>query len=255
MYPELNLFGYNMGTFPLFVGIGLAFGIFFVFFQLRKIAPSPERENAIMFALPLTFILGTVGAHILDVFFRAGMKTLVKNPFAYGLTFYGWLISAFIFLIIYSKAVNISSVYLFNLFTPAFAIGQAVGRIGCFLGGCCYGCPGTPGVVYPPDSLPYKQYGSTPLIPVQIYESICLLFIFVILIKFIRFKHRGAMYLIMLSVERFILEFFRADDRGELLNDVLSPSQWISIGLFFTGFLLLLAISKKKKILFLRQMT
>ena len=78
MYPELNLFGYNMGTFPLFVGIGLAFGIFFVFFQLRKIAPSPERENAIMFALPLTFILGTVGA--IGIFYsKKKAKTMLTN--------------------------------------------------------------------------------------------------------------------------------------------------------------------------------
>ena len=235
MFSELNLFGYTMGTFSFCLGIGMVCGILFIVSYLKKTDASLKRENAVMAAIPLTFICGTFGAHLADVVLRGNLQAIIEAPLAYGLTFYGWLVAASAFLIIYSKAVNISSAYLFNLFTPAFAIGQAVGRIGCFLGGCCYGCPGTPGVVYPPDSLPYKQYGSTPLIPVQIYESICLLFIFVILIKFIRFKHRGAMYLIMLSVERFILEFFRADDRGELLNDVLSPSQWISIGLFFAS--------------------
>ena len=246
MYPELNLFGYNMGTFPLFVGIGLAFGIFFVFFQLRKIAPSPERENAIMFALPLTFILGTVGAHILDVFFRAGMKALVKNPFAYGLTFYGWLISAFIFLIIYSKVCRISPAYMLNMFCPAFAIAQAFGRIGCFLGGCCYGHPSKWGCIYPAGTLPYRQYGAVPLIPVQLYESVYLFAIFIILLFFIRFKRRAAWYLIMLTVGRFGLEFLRADDRGEFLNNVLSPSQWISIVLFFIGFFWMISINKNR---------
>ena len=247
MYPELNLFGYNMGTFPLFVGIGLAFGIFFVFFQLRKIAPSPERENAIMFALPLTFILGTVGAHILDVFFRAGMKAIVKNPFAYGLTFYGWLISAFIFLIIYSKVCRIYPAYMLNMFCPAFAIAQAFGRIGCFLGGCCYGHPSKWGCIYPAGTLPYRQYGAVPLIPVQLYESAYLFLIFIVLVTLIRFKHRGALYLIMLALGRFILEFFRADDRGRLFCDTFSPSQWISAVIFTIGILWLISINKKDK--------
>lgn len=246
MYPELNLFGYKMGTFPLLVGIGLAVGIFFVFFQLRKFSASPERENAVMISLPLTFVLGTVGAHISDVFFRARLGELVKNPSAYGLTFYGWLISAFVFLILYSKICRISPSYILNMFCPAFAAAQAFGRLGCFFGGCCYGRPFKWGVVYPVGTLPHTQYGAVPLIPVQLYESVYLFAIMAVLLLFVRFKHRAAWYLIMLSAGRFGLEFFRADDRGKFLSDVFSPSQWISIVLFFIGIFLLISIDKKR---------
>lgn len=249
MFSEFNLFGYETGTFPVCVGIGLASGVFVIFLHLKKIAASIAHENAVMLAIPLTFIAGTIGAHITDILLRGGLLALLKTPFAYGLTFYGWLLSASLFLAIYSKKSGISLTYLFDLFFPTFAIGQAFGRIGCFLGGCCYGSPATMtwGVSYPPDTLPYKQYGAIPLIPVQLYESAYLFLIFIVLVTLIRFKHRGALYLIMLALGRFILEFFRADDRGRLFCDTFSPSQWISAVIFTIGILWLISINKKDK--------
>ena len=247
MYPLLDWFGYKMGTFPICVGIGLASGVLFIFLQIKRLKVSPEFENSTMLAIPLTFICGTIGAHLTDVFLHAGWLGIIKTPFAYGLTFYGWLFSACIFLIPYSLKCHISPIYMLNLFCPAFAVGQAYGRIGCFLGGCCYGCPWQFGVIYPIGSLPYSQYGAIPLVPVQIFESVFLFTIFIILIKYIPFHRRGTWYLIMLSAGRFVLEFFRADDRGELFYNLLSPSQWISTGLFIIGICWLIVIEKKAR--------
>ena len=245
MYPQIKLLGYEIGTFPVCVGIGLAFGTAFIFLQLKRMAVSPERENAVMPAIPFTFIVGAVGAHIVDVILIGGVKALIKTPFAYGLTFYGWLFTACIFLLIYSRAVHISPAFMLNLFCPAFAAAQAWGRLGCFLGGCCYGQPSSWGVVYPVGSLPYTHFGATPLLPVQLFECIYLAVLFIVLIVFIRFKRRAVWYFILAPIGRFVLEFFRSDERGVLFKETLSPSQWFSIVFFVVGICWFLSIKKQ----------
>lgn len=246
MYPFIDLAGNRIGLFPLCAGIGLGSGTILIFWQLKKFIVSPETENFIMIAIPLTFITGIAGAYFLDMFLRGGGEAIINNPLGWGLTFYGWLLTACFFILIYAKICNLSAMFMLNLFCPTFAIAQAWGRLGCFLGGCCYGCPSKLGVVYPPNSLPFAHYGATPLVPVQIYESIYLSIVFVILFFFIRFKHRAAWYIILVPAGRFVLEFFRADDRGQFLGNRFSPSQWISIGLFSLGILWMLKIIIKE---------
>lgn len=221
--------------FPLCVGIGMACGIILIFWQLKRMSASPERENSVMIAIPFTFVVGVVSAYFVDMVLRGGFRAIKDQPLSYGLTFYGWLLGASGFLLIYAKKSHLSPAFMLNLFFPAFAIAQMWGRLGCFWGGCCYGCPAEWGMTYPPGSLPYEHYGATPLIPVPIYESVYLLAVFILLFSLIRFKKRAAWYLILIPPGRFVLEFFRADDRGRLLGDFFSPSQWISIFLFVAG--------------------
>ena len=245
MYPEIKLLGYGMGSFPLCIGIGLFFGTVSIFLQLKRMQASPERENAVMLAIPLTFIIGIAGAHITDIFLHNGIKSVIQTPLAYGLTFYGWLIFASAFLLLYAKKCSISATYLLNLFCPAVVIAQAWGRLGCFLGGCCYGIPAEWGIRYPYGSLPHNHYGNTPLIPVQIYESVYLAVVYIILTFAVRFKRRGIGYLFFIPCGRFILEFFRGDDRGALLEKSFSPSQWISIVLFAIGMYWMISTKKQ----------
>lgn len=209
---------------------------------------SAELENQVMPAIPLTFLFGVIGGVVADIILRGGIKALINNPFGYGLTFYGWLIGGIFFLFGYSRICALKYDHLLNLFLPSFAIAQALGRIGCFLGGCCYGIPAKIfGVSYPPGSLPYIHHGSTPLVPVQLYESAYLVVIFIILFYLIRFKYRSAWYLILVPTGRFILEFFRNDDRGLLVSNILSPSQIISIILFAIGTFWLIKTKFKEK--------
>jgi len=232
--------------------MGLAAIAFVVVRQLHKIHSSSKLENEVLIAIPFTLLTGVAGGYLLDLLLRGGIQALWLNPRGYGLTFYGWLIACGVFLLFYGKCRKVRPTLLLNLFLPSFALAQAFGRIGCFLGGCCYGRPAKfLGVSYPEGSLPYIHHGSTPLIPVQLYESAYLLITFVILFKVIRFNHRGAWYLILMPAGRFWLEFCRNDDRGTIGCDILSPSQWISAGLFLLGICWLMAIKynhKKRKI-------
>lgn len=124
---------------------------------------------------------------------------------------------------------------------PGIALGQGIGRIGCFFEGCCYGCPTLLpwGARYtdPSSSVDDRLLG-VPLHPVQLYEAIGLLALFVFLgyvvipgIRSKRFTPGSAVfgYIVLYAVMRFFLEFLRCDDRGTLLHPVLSPSQWVSL--------------------------
>lgn len=241
MFPYIDLFGNRLGMFPLCAGIALFAIIISVRFQLKKISADPEFENKIMIAIPFSMLSGVITAYLSDIIFRGGWNAL-RIPWGFGFTFYGWLIGCIVFYWLYGKCRQIKPELLFNLFLPSFSLAQAIGRIGCFCGGCCYGMPSDfCGIKYPPGSLPYQKYGDVPLMPVQLMESLYLSLIFVILFWKIPFRKRAAWYLILMPAGRFLLEFLRGDNRGNFCGlHCFSPAQILSIILFCAGLYLII---------------
>jgi phosphatidylglycerol:prolipoprotein diacylglycerol transferase len=141
-----------------------------------------------------------------------------------------------------------------DAFAPGIALGHAVGRLGCFTAGCCYGKPtNLPwGVVF--TSPLAKEISGTPLgvslHPTQLYESLVELANFFILVWL--FKHKrsdgqviGA-YMFLYGIARYFLEFLRGDpDRGVLFGGALTGTQFISILLVIAGGALWMRRKKK----------
>ena len=121
---------------------------------------------------------------------------------------------------------------------PAVALGQCVGRLGCFAAGCDYGKPTSSflGVVFR-NPLSHQVTGvplNIPIHPAQVYESLATLVIFGILLWRIRRKaYDGEVFIIYIglyALARFFIEFLRGDeDRGFVFNQLLSTSQFIAI--------------------------
>ena len=165
-----------------------------------------------------------------------------------GLVFYGGFIGAMVVTLLLLRAKKLKMLPVLDVLAPSLALGQAFGRIGCYLHGCCYGVPVHAGAwygcVFPRDSLPYLSDPQaplyippgTPLWPTQLVSSFDLFCIFIILSLFFRHQRRSgevlALYLILVSVERFTVEFFRGDTH---LPGQMSQAQWISIGIFIVG--------------------
>lgn len=240
MFPYIDLFGNKLGMFPLCTGLALLAITLSVRCQLKTISRDLDFENKIMIAIPLSMLTGVLTAYLSDVIFRGGWKALTM-PWGFGFTFYGWLTGCIIFFWIYGKFSHIKPFILYNLFIPSFALAQSIGRIGCFCGGCCYGFPSDCfGFKFPPGSLPYQKWGDIPLIPVQLIESAYLLLVFLVLFWKIPFRKRSAWYLILMPSGRFLLEFLRGDNRGDICGIYwLSPAQLISIVFFVAGIVLL----------------
>lgn len=125
---------------------------------------------------------------------------------------------------------------------PGLAVGYGLGRIGCFLNGCCYGgASGLPwAVAFPLGSPP------TDLLvhPTQLYESlasfgIAAVLVFVVHSQVQRAGSLFAWYMIMAGVERFLVEFLRNNER---LWAGLTLQQLISVGLVLAGIVLLIQL-------------
>jgi len=172
-------------------------------------------------------ISGLVGARIFYVFLNLSYFT--ENPLEVimlhrgGLVWYGGFISASLSGIWYLKRHSLPMLKMFDLVAPYIALGQAIGRIGCFLNGCCYGKPVPWGVYFP--------VHAERLHPTQAYSSIALFGIFLLLRFLQNRKHADGqiffMYVVLHSCSRFIVEFFRADTSKFAIG--LSLFQIISI--------------------------
>jgi phosphatidylglycerol:prolipoprotein diacylglycerol transferase len=135
-----------------------------------------------------------------------------------------------------------------DLCAPSIALGQAIGRIGCFMAGDDYGSPTTMpwGVVFT-DPYAYRIGGvplNVPLHPVQLYESAVCLLIFLALVWLANRKRFDGevilTYVTTYAVARFVLEYYRGDaDRGFVFGQLFSTSQFIAVLLFALALLLL----------------
>lgn len=142
-----------------------------------------------------------------------------------------------------------------DLCAPAIALGQAIGRVGCLMAGDDYGRPASiPWAVTFTDPEAASIGGAplgVPLHPVQLYESIVCLALFLLLVRLARAKHREGdiivAYTALYAVARFVLEFFRGDaDRGFVFGGLLSTSQFIGIGMFAVAVVLFLTRLRRR---------
>ena len=133
----------------------------------------------------------------------------------------------------------------------AIPLGLVFGRTGCLLAGCCYGevTDSVLGIQFPAHSPAWDQHVqdgliarssqySLPVMPTQPMEAIACLLIFLFTYFYLRPRRRfdGQVFftsMMLYAVARFVIEFFRADPRGELLG--LSTSQLLGIPLFAFG--------------------
>jgi phosphatidylglycerol:prolipoprotein diacylglycerol transferase len=148
--------------------------------------------------------------------------------------FIGALISSAIF---FRRHPQLSFWRTADLCGPAIALGQASGRIGCFMAGDDYGRPtDVPWAVTFTDPDAARIGGAplgVPLHPVQLYESIVCFVLFVVLVRLGRRKRFDGevilVYTAAYAIARFVLEFFRGDaDRGFVFGGLLSTSQFIA---------------------------
>lgn len=243
MHPVLfHIGGFSLYSWGFMVAIAFVTGITIAMLRCEKYGIS--RED-VMDGAMYVLLAGIIGARIFYVigFWDMYRKNLlgVFSVWEGGMVFYGGLIFAMIALYIWSKLKNIGFMKILDLAAPSAAIGYSIGRIGCFLNGCCYGVEcNLPWAMHFPESQGFVH-------PTQLYSALAGILIFIILIRVRDNKrHDGQVFLwgIMLySLYRFLIEFFRYN---VLHWGVFSPSQWISAGLFLVAITLLWKTRSKR---------
>jgi phosphatidylglycerol:prolipoprotein diacylglycerol transferase len=160
-----------------------------------------------------------------------------------GGVFYGGLLAALAVAWWQMKKFKLPPLQTSDVFAPGIALGHGIGRIGCFSAGCCWGveCHRAWAVTFR-NPVANELVGvplGRPLHPTQLYEAFAEFLIFAILYWRVRKPHANGeiigMYLLLYSTARFIVEFFRVHEQGNLFNGPFDTSQYISLGLFAIG--------------------
>lgn len=244
MHP--NLFGIEGFSYivMIFLGVIAAMSIFFIYLAKNKVEKKSFLDLSIV--IVVTVLVGVIFAILVENTYEAIKASVngVSPHWTWAMTFYGGLVFGIpTFMLMYRFYYLKNNPPIFKkilVIAPGcVAIGHGIGRIGCFLAGCCYG-------VHTGTSLDVNFPGIGPHLPTQLIE---MTFLFVLggVLLLLAFKHitnyTAVIYLFGYSIFRFVIEFFRGDERGQLAG--LSPSQYWCILLFLGAGVLLYFYRKK----------
>lgn len=246
----ITLFGKMIHIYGLCSYLGIVLSVLAAFLVAKK-RDLPKWE--IVYSGIFSMVGAMIGSKLLFLMVSykeiISMQLSIEEVIRGGFVFYGGLIGGLLGLIIYVKKYDLSIIPYLDVFATVLPLGHAVGRVGCYFGGCCYGIPyDGPGAVVYTESMGMVPLG-VPLLPVQLIESGVLLVLFGILM-FVLYKKDSLelplwVYCISYSVIRFVLEYFRGDGaRGKLLW--FSTSQWISILIIGVSFVAMYLRKKGK---------
>ncbi len=233
-------------SFGVMVLIGFGLGLWYATAAARRLMAGhkPDEPGVITpdhvfdMAMAALFVC-IVGARILYVLldlneFR-GHWVEVFKVWTGGISVHGAIISGILFLWWYCHRHKLDYLKFADLCAPAFALGYAIGRIGCFLNGCCYGykCDLPWAVRFVTDE--HTGVLTPPSHPTQLYATLMNLVIFFVLDRWSRRPHkRGAIFLGFLSlycVYRFIDEQFRKNATADVFFWGLTHAQWFSLAM------------------------
>ena len=238
MYPRLFELGpVTVYTYGLLLAAAYLLGL-----QLARVRAKRRGldQNRILDLGIYIIISALVGAKLLLLVtdwssFRSDPRELLTLARSGGV-FYGGLILAVLVALWYIRRAGLPLWTTCDVFAPGIALGHVVGRFGCLFAGCCYGKPTTKpwGITFT-DPFAASNVGTplgVPLHPTQLYEAGAE---FLILMILLWSERRGRpyagrtfwLYMLLYAVSRFIIEFFRGDDRGTV--GIFSTSQFISI--------------------------
>jgi phosphatidylglycerol:prolipoprotein diacylglycerol transferase len=253
LFPKLFTIGsFYLPTYGVLVALGFLTGLWITVRLARRSGLNPELVTNLAV---YTALAGLLGAKLMMIAFDwpqfsadPGKIFSLETLQAAGV-FQGGLILALITACYYTKAQKLPLLATSDAFAPGLAIGHAVGRLGCFAAGCCWGneCNRFWAVTFHnPEA--YALTGvplEMPLHPSQLYEFTTEAILFVVLYNLYAKAHPPGriigLYLVFSSIARFLIEFTRFHAQGLPFGLPLSITQWIAIGLALAGFGLLRA--------------
>ena len=254
MYPQLLELGpINIYTYGVLLATAYLAGLWYATARARAQGLNPDRVMDLGIAI---IISALVGAKLLLVVVE--FDHFLQNPreiltiLRSGGVFYGGLILSVGVAFWFIRRHRLPLWKTCDAFAPGIALGQAVGRLGCLMAGCCYGRPTElPWGITFTNPLAAANVG-TPLAvslhPTQLYESgAALLILGVLLLAEQRSKGFAGRtfwtYLLLYPAARFVVEFYRGDPRGTVF-DLVSTSQFVSLLLIPTSILMLIMLRR-----------
>jgi len=261
--PAFDLLGRNVGplvmpTYGILLVLGMLAGLWIVTRQARKAGLVPDTiSDMAVYAIIAGLIGAKVALLIVEWPFYSRNPRELLSLFQSGGVFYGGLLGAIPVAFWYARRHGLDGWKTADVLAPGVAVGQAVGRLGCFMAGCCYGRPtDVPWAVTFTDLYANRNVGTpldTPLHPTQIYESLaCFLILGILLWMAPRKRFHGQVvlaYVVLYAVARFVVEMYRGDAiRGFVFGGRLSTSQFIALLMVAAAALVLPYLWRRKRL-------
>ncbi len=244
--PLFTVFGHGFYLYGLCYALGILACFIFLYFTMKYKKFNEYSSDAVIFIGFFATAFGVFAAML----FESTYEYIESGVFEWGsMTFIGGLIGGVV------SFLGVWNLYMYVIrprtkikwlkgemnatlcdalpFIPiGITIAHAIGRLGCFFGGCCYGIEVEWG-------LPCAANSSRNVMPTQLFEmSFLIILSAVMAFLYFRYKfnYNFALYPIAYGIFRFVIEFYRDDVRGELVKgSPLSPSQIFSIIMVIVG--------------------
>jgi phosphatidylglycerol:prolipoprotein diacylglycerol transferase len=220
--------------------------------EKHKSEPGAIDPTDILDASVWMILAGVVGARAL--FIALDWSDYRAHPATWfqiwegGISFHGALLGGLIAMIVYCRIKKIPVLRFGDIAAAPVMLGYAIGRVGCFLNGCCYGAP-----TNLPWAVRFDDDGvwTKPSHPTQIYSTILSTVFFIALIRlYPRRKFDGQVfcwYMILAAVERFVMEIWRASFTSTVIAFGLTDVQFLCIALAAGGSIGLAILRRRAK--------
>ncbi|MCR4750878.1 MAG: prolipoprotein diacylglyceryl transferase [Eubacterium sp.] len=254
MYNDLFSIGpFTFHTYGLMTAIGIIAAYLLMARRAKQNNFTEEQQSKTFGLILFCLIFGYLGSKILYIL--TILPRLREDPAVFlqslsgGWVVFGGLLGGVFGAWLFCRWQKLSVGKYFDLAFPAVALAQAFGRVGCFFAGCCYGVETDSAfsIVFQ-----HSQYAPNHvhLVPTQLISAVLdlALCLFLLWYEKNKEKYRGelaALYLILYSAGRFVLEFWR----GDLIRGAVGPlstSQFIGLFTLLAGIILLMLIRGKK---------
>ena len=237
MYPYNLIKGIQFNLYDLFLCIGIIVCLISFDRLADKYPLRYKLQNFVFITAAAAIAVGLGSAVLFQAFYNFGETGEFVINASTGATFYGGLIGgaasfiAIYFIVgyfVFPDKYHIRSFFsVANCAVPSILVAHACGRLGCLMAGCCHGAQTDAWYgIY----MHTETYGYAKCVPTQLYEALFLFALFAYTV--IRIKKKQSynlpIYMAAYGAWRFFIEYFRTDDRGELITDAFSPSQIIA---------------------------
>ena len=256
MHPELfSIGGFTIHTYGFMSMIGATLGFFYMSHVAKKDLgiEKDKIQNLAIIVILAAFVGGKLFFFLEDPAFYFGSLENMKRNFRTGFVFYGSLLFAVPVIVWYFRKEKWPLWPLMDRLAITACIIHGTGRLGCFFTGCCHGIPtDMPWGVTFSDPISQAEPLHTALHPTQLYSATLIFGILIVLLMLKRHnRFEGELffiYIILYAIGRGIIEIFRGDEeRGYIIDGVLSHSQFISLGVITITAWLYLRFKKRAK--------
>jgi phosphatidylglycerol:prolipoprotein diacylglycerol transferase len=255
LHPVLFDLWFPVRSYGLVMALAFIAGIFVARRRARSAGVNPDLIIDFAFFVILASIAGARAVHVIVQWeYYRGDPLSVFRLWEGGLAQYGGIAAGVITGIAFFIRRRIDPWRGADIVTPSVALGVAIGRVGCFLNGCCYGkpCDLPWAVTFHPSSIAGQHVGDTPLHPTQIYESLAALGIFFVLLVADRRKpFQGFtlwLFIILLAAYRFLVDPIRQYESVAMVAEgpglSITANQAIGLGMIAVAVVFMVALAR-----------